>query len=95
MGRSPDLIGRTEEVELRFAPADGGLSGILHTADGEITLEKVRLQGRSLTFDASRGRRGKPEIFHYDGTLAGDTIDFTVQNSDGSSFFRFTVHRVE
>ena len=94
-GRSPDLIGRSEEVELRFIAGDAGVTGTLHTPDGEITLEKIRLQGRSLTFEATRVFRTRREHYHYDGTLGNNTIEFTVQNDDGSSFFRFTVHRVE
>ena len=94
-GRSPDPVGRTEEVELRFSAGDGGITGILHTADRDIPLAKVRLQGRSLTFDATRELRGRNILYHYDGTLSGDTIDFTVQNDDGSSFFRFTAHRAQ
>ena len=90
VGRSPDPIGRSEEVELRFT---GGETGVLHTADRDIALVKVRLQGRSLTFDATRELRGRNVVYHYDGTLSGDSLDFTVQNDDGSSFFRFTVHR--
>jgi len=90
VGRSPDPIGRSEAVELRFT---GPESGVLHTADRDIALRKVRLQGRNLTFDATRELRGRNIVYHYDGTLAGDSLDFTVQNDDGSSFFRFTVHR--
>ena len=92
--RSPDPIGRTEEIELRFTADAGGLTGVLHLADRDIALAKVRLQGRNLTFDATRDLRGRGVLYHYDGTLAGDTLDFTVQNDDGSSFFRFTAHRM-
>jgi hypothetical protein len=94
-GRSPDPIGRTEEIELRFTASDSGLTGVLHTATRDIALDKLRLQGRSLTFDATRELRGHNVLYHYDGTLSGDTIDFTVQNDDGSSFFRFSAHRVQ
>jgi hypothetical protein len=93
--RAPDPIGRTEEIELRFSVADTGLTGVLHTPDHEVTLAKVRLQGRTLTFDATRELRGRNVLYHYDGTLSGDNLDFTVQNDDGSSFFRFTAHRTE
>ena len=93
MGRSPDPIGRTEEVELRFTAADSGFAGVLHTADRDITLTKILLQGRNLTFDATRELRGRNILYHYDGTLSGDSLNFTVQNDDGSSFFTFTVHR--
>jgi hypothetical protein len=93
MGRSPDPIGRTEEVELRFTAGGSGFEGVLHTPDQEITLEKIHLQGRSLTFDATRELRGHRILYHYDGTLSGDSLSFTVQNDDGSSFFRFTVRR--
>jgi len=93
VGRSPDPIGRTEDVELRFTASDSGLAGVLHTADGDIALVKIRLQGRALTFDATRVLRGRNILYHYDGTLSGESLDFTVQNDDGSSFFRFTVHR--
>lgn len=67
--------------------------GVLHTPDADLTLEKVRLQGRSLTFDVTREFRRRSTVYHYDGTLSGDSLSFTVQNDDGSSFFRFTVHR--
>ncbi len=80
---------------MRFTSADSGLTGVLHTADAEIPLEKIRLQGRTLTFDGTRERHGRKVLYHYDGTLSGDTIDFTVQNDDGSSFFRFTAHRTQ
>jgi hypothetical protein len=93
VGRSPDPIGRSEEVELRFTAAESGFTGVLHTPDRDIALTKIRLQGRVLTFDATRELRGRNVVYHYDGTLAGDSLDFTVQNDDGSSFFRFTVHR--
>ena len=93
MGRSPDPIGRTEEVELRFTGDGSGLAGVLHTPERDFTLTKVQLQGRNLTFDATRELRGRNLVYHYDGTLSGDSIDFTVQNDDGSSFFRFTVRR--
>jgi hypothetical protein len=92
VGRSPDPIGRTEDIELRFIPSDSGFSGVLHTADRDITLMHVRLQGRNLTFDATRELRGHNILYHYDGSLSGDSINFTVQNDDGSSFFSFTVH---
>jgi len=94
-GRSPDPIGRTEDIELRFTIVNSGLAGILHTADGEIALAKVRFEGRELTFDATRELRGRNVVYHYDGTLARDTLDFTVQNDDGSSFFRFTARRAD
>jgi hypothetical protein len=94
-GHSPDPIGRTEDIELNFTVNDRGLSGVLQTEDHEIPLTKVRLQGRSLTFDATRDLRGRNVLYHYDGTLAGETLDFTVQNDDGSSFFRFVAHRVQ
>ena len=94
-GRSPDPVGRTEDVELRITVTDAGLAGVLHTTDTDITLTKIQFQGRSLTFDASRPLRGRNILYHYDGTLAGDAIDFTVQNDDGSSFFRFTAHRAQ
>jgi len=94
-GRSPDPVGRTEDVELRITVTDAGLAGVLHTTDTDITLTKIQFQGRSLTFDASRPLRGRNILYHYDGTLAGDVIDFTVQNDDGSSFFRFTAHRAQ
>lgn len=87
-------MGKNEDVELTFTSSDLGLAGKLHTPDREIPLEKVRLQGRTLTFDATRPLRGHSIVYHYDGTLAGDTLDFTVQNDDGSSFFRFVVHRM-
>lgn len=92
VGQSPNPIGKTEDVELSFT-ADPGLTGVLHTADRDIKLTNVRLQGRNLTFDATRDLRGHNVLYHYDGTLSGDTLDFTVQNDDGSSFFRFTVRR--
>jgi hypothetical protein len=91
---SPDPIGRTEEIELRFVAGDSGLNGVLHTPDHDIALDNVRSQGRTLTFDATRELRGHKVLYHYDGTVSGDTIDFTVQNDDGSSFFRFTAHRL-
>jgi len=94
-GRSPDPIGRTEQVELRFTTADSGLTGVLHVADRDIALENVRLEGRNLLFDATRQTGGRRIAYHYEGSLSGDTLDFTAQNSDGSSFFRFTVHRVQ
>ncbi len=94
VGRSPDPIGKTEDVELTFTAAESGFAGNLHTPDRDLPLEKVRLQGRTLTFDVTRPLRGRNEVYHYDGTLAGDSLDFTVQNDDGSSFFRFTVHRL-
>jgi hypothetical protein len=93
VGHSPDPIGRTETVELRFAAAESGFTGVLHTDDRDIILAKVRLQGRSVTFDAPRPLRGRIILYHYDGLLSGDSIEFTVQNDDGSSFFRFVVHR--
>ena len=97
-GRAPDPIGRTEDIELRFSVSDSGgdtsLTGILHMPDRDIALTKVRLQGRVLTFDATRDLRGHPVLYHYDGTLAGDTLDFTVQNDDGSCFFRFSAHHL-
>jgi hypothetical protein len=91
--RSPDPIGRTEEIELHFTVGDNGLTGSLHTPDRDIALTNVHLQGRTLTFDATRELRGRPVVYHYDGTLSADTLDFSVQNDDGSSFFRFTAHR--
>jgi hypothetical protein len=91
---SPDPIGRTEDIELHFSTGDNGLTGVLHTPDREIPLAKIKLQGRNLTFDAVRDLRGKNILYHFDGTLSGDTLDFTVQNDDGSSFIRFTAHRV-
>jgi hypothetical protein len=93
VGRSPDPIGKTEDVELRFTQSESGLAGVLHTAEGDITLTKILLQGRNLTFDAVRELRGRNILYHYDGTLSGDGLTFTVQNDDGSSFFRFAVHR--
>lgn len=95
VGRSPDPIGRTEEVELHFAAGNSGLTGVLHTTDHEIPLQKLHFQGRTMTFDATRELRGHNIVYHYDGTLSGDTLDFTVQNDDGSSFFRFTAHRAQ
>ena len=93
VGKSPNPIGKTEDVELSFTVGDPDLSGVLHTPDRDIKLTNIHLQGRSLTFDATRELRGHHMVYHYDGTLSGDTLDFTVQNDDGSSFFRFTVHR--
>ena len=93
IGRSPDPVGRTEEVELRFTTGDTGLTGVLHVADGDIPLQKIHFTGRDMTFDATRELRGRKILYHYDGTLSGDTLDFTVQNDDGSSFFRFIAHR--
>lgn len=87
------MIGKTEQVELSFTGADSGLTGVMHTPDGEIKLNKIRLQGRTLTFDAARQVHGHPDVCHYEGELSGDTIDFTVQNDDGSLYFRFTAHR--
>lgn len=92
-GHAPDPIGRTESVELILTAIDTGLTGVIHTAEGDIPLANIRLQGRSLTFNGTREKRGHSVVFHYDGTLSNDTIEFTVQNDDGSSFFRFTVHR--
>ena len=86
-------MGRTEEIELRFTTGDNGLTGVLHTPDADIPLAKVVLQGRSLTFDAVRELRGRKILYHYDGALSGESLDFTVQNDDGSSFIRFTAHR--
>jgi hypothetical protein len=91
---APDPIGRTEALELRFAVANSALTGVLRTEDGDIPVKNVHFQGRVLTFDAIRDWRGHREIYHYDGKLSGDTLDFTVQNDDGSSFFRFLAHRV-
>lgn len=81
-------------MELHFTVGDTGLTGVLHTPDHDIALVNVHLQGRDLTFDATRELRGRRMVYHYDGTLSGDTLDFTVQNDDGSSFFRFTAHRI-
>src|SRR3954465_8186046 len=53
-GRSPDPVGRTEDVELRITLTDAGLAGVLHTTDTDITLTKIQFQGRNLTFDAAR-----------------------------------------
>ena len=92
---APDPIGRTEEIELHFTAGSGGLTGVLHASDQEISLTNVHLQGRNLTFDALRDLRGRHVLYHYDGTLSGETLDFTVQNDDGSSFFRFTAHRAQ
>ena len=92
--RSPDPMGRTEDIKLHFSTADNGLTGVLLTPDREIPLAKIKLQGRNLTFDAVRELRGRNILYHFDGTLSGDTLDFTVQNDDGSSFIRFTAHRV-
>lgn len=80
---------------MRLTVVDSELTGVLRTPDQEIPLAKVRLQGRTLTFDATRELRGHHILYHYDGTVSGDTIDFTVQNDDGSSFLRFTVHRAQ
>ncbi len=82
-------------MELRLSVVDSELTGVLHTPDKDLPLAKVRLQGRSLTFDTTRDLRGHNVLYHYDGALSGETIDFTVQNEDGSSFFRFTVHRTQ
>ena len=87
-------MGRSEDIELHFAAGDNGLTGVLHLPDREIPLAKIKLQGRNLTFDAVRELRGRNILYHFDGTLSGDTLDFTVQNDDGSSFIRFTAHRV-
>ena len=95
VARSPDPVGRTEEIELRFSATDSGLSGVLHLVDQDISLQKVHFAGRTMTFDAARELRGHNILYHYDGTLSGDTLDFTVQNDDGSSFFRFTAHRAQ
>jgi hypothetical protein len=94
-GRSPDPVGRSEDIELRFSVDDAGLTGVLHVADRDIPLTKIRLQGRNLTFDASRELRGHNILYHYDGTLSGETLDFTVQNDDGSSFFRFVARHAQ
>jgi hypothetical protein len=94
-GRSPNPIGRTEEVELRVTATDTGLAGLLHTPDVDIPLDKLQLQGRRFTFDAARELRGRKIVYHYDGQLSGDTLDFTVQNDDGSMFFRFLARRVQ
>jgi hypothetical protein len=94
-GRSPNPIGRTEEVELRITAAESGLAGVLHTPDGDIRLNKLQLQGRRFTFDATRELRGRRFVYHYDGQFSGDTLDFTVQNDDGSMFFRFLARRVQ
>jgi hypothetical protein len=94
-GRSPNPIGRTEEVELRITATDTGLAGLLHTPDVDIALDKLQLQGRRFTFDAARELRGRKIVYHYDGQLSGDTLDFTVQNDDGSMFFRFLARRVQ
>ena len=92
---SPDPIGRTEHIELVFIATDAGFTGVLHTPDGEIKLAHIHLQGPTLTFDASRELRGRSVLYHYEGTLSGDTLDFTVQNEDGSALFRFTAHRAD
>ncbi len=94
-GRSPNPIGRTEDVELRITATDTGLAGVLHTADVDLPLDKLQLQGRRFTFDATRELRGRKFVYHYDGQLSGDTLDFTVQNDDGSMFFRFLARRVQ
>jgi len=95
LARSPDPVGRTESIELRFTPSDAGYTGVLQIPDSEIPLVKIVLQGNRLTFDATRELRNRKVLYHYDGTLAGDSIDFTVQNEDGSSFFRFAAHRAQ
>jgi hypothetical protein len=92
-GRSPNPIGRTEDVEIRIVASGDGLSGVLHTPERDIALDKVQLQGRRFTFDATRELRGRNILYHYDGAVSVDSIEFTVQNDDGSSFFRFVVHR--
>jgi hypothetical protein len=94
-GRSPNPIGRTEEVELRVTATESGLAGLLHTPDDEITLDKLHVDGRRFTFDAVRDFRGRKILYHYDGQLTADAIDFTVQNDDGSTFFRFLAKRVQ
>ena len=94
-GRSPNPIGRTEEVELRISATDSGLAGVLHTPDIDIPLDKLQLQGRRFTFDAARELRGRKFVYHYHGQLSSDTLDFTVQNDDGSMFFRFLARRVQ
>ncbi len=93
VGQSPNPIGKTEDIALSFTAVDAAFAGVLRTPGGEIKLANVHLRGRILTFDASRDLRGRSVVYHYEGTLSGDTLDFTVQNDDGSSFFRFTVHR--
>jgi hypothetical protein len=94
-GRSPNPVGRTEEVELRISAVESGLTGILHTPDLDIALDKLQFQGGRFTFDATRELRGRKFVYHYDGQLSGDTLDFTVQNDDGSMFFRFLARRVQ
>ena len=92
-GRSPDPIGRTEEVELRFTVTDAGLTGMLVTPDHQFPVAKIQLHGQRLTFDVTRELRGRNIVYHYDGWLSEETLAFTVQNDDGSSFFRFATHR--
>lgn len=94
-GHAPDPVGRTEEVELRFAANGTGYSGVLRTPAVETPLDKVRLQGSVVTFDATRELRGHHVLYHYEGKLSGEGIEFTVQNDDGSSFLRFTVRRIQ
>jgi len=93
--RAPDPIGRTEQLELRFVISNSELSGTMHTEDGDIPMSNLHLQGRLVKFEATRDSRGHRERFHYDGVVSGNTIDFTVQNDDGSNFFRFLARREE
>ena len=94
-GRSPNPIGQTEQVELRITAVDSGISGVLHTPDVDIPIEKPQLQGRRFTFEATRAFRGRKIVYHYDGQISADSIDFTVQNDDGSIFFRFLARRAQ
>jgi autotransporter translocation and assembly factor TamB len=93
MMMAADATGKwTAEMEGRNGPqtvtmnlkADGGaLTGTVSGRMGDTEISAGKVDGSNITFDVVREFNGNKITQHYNGTLDGDTIHFTIKMEGG------------
>ena len=81
---TPVRDGNTATVTMTFKTENEKLTGTISGPDGEAEISDGEIKGSHLSFTVPRNRNGAQFDQHYEGTVEGNTIHFTVTFGDSN-----------
>jgi len=79
----PGRDGNTQTVTMNLKSDGGALTGTVSGRRGDNDISAGKVDGTTVTFDVVREFNGNKMTTHYNGTLDGDTIHFTIKSEGG------------
>jgi hypothetical protein len=96
VGESSDE-GRVGHIECVFHVTGNTFTGTIRSLDDDSdkpwTMKEGKINGNRIFYKTGNDEGGHPDAVHVTGVLNGDTLEMTIENTDGGERISATMHR--